>query len=227
MPSAPSNSLRVAKDTNVYFSALTHPLGAPAKLWRKAVERRYVLLTSPPMMREIARVLRIKAGWGDAEIDRFLKVLVRVAQIVSPDFTLRVVFEDDQRLASRRTSARRCRRVRWCYRLAADMNVEKTMEFILQQQAKNEALHAKNEALHAKHEARFAKLESGHAEHKADIKEIRRLLLKSAAVGVEVRRQLRLLAEESRETKKEVRDLTRALRGRGGNGASRNGGVHH
>src|SRR5258707_8243878 len=85
MPSAASNSLRVAKDTNVYFSALTHPLGIPSKLWQKAIERQYVLLTSPPIMREIARVLRIKAGWEDAEVVRFLKLLRRVAQIVSPD----------------------------------------------------------------------------------------------------------------------------------------------
>ena len=70
MPSATSNNLRAAKDTNVYFSALTHPLGVPAKLWKKAIERRYVLLTSPRLMREIARVLRIqywRAGWEDAE----------------------------------------------------------------------------------------------------------------------------------------------------------------
>jgi hypothetical protein len=48
MLSATSNKLRAAKDTNVYFSALTHPLGVPAKVWKKAIERRYVLLTSPP-----------------------------------------------------------------------------------------------------------------------------------------------------------------------------------
>ncbi len=94
------------------------------------------------------------------------------------------------------------------------MNVEKTIEFILQQQAKNEVQHAKHEALHA--------------EHKAEIREVRRLLLRSAAMQVQDRKltrslteEMRLLAEESRETKKEVRDLTRAWRGRSGNGASR------
>jgi putative PIN family toxin of toxin-antitoxin system len=95
MPSAASNNLRVAKDTNVYFSALTHPGGVPFKLWQKAIQRRYVLLTSPPIMREIARVLRIQAGWEDTEIVSFLKLLVRVAQIVSPDFTLKVIAEDE------------------------------------------------------------------------------------------------------------------------------------
>jgi len=95
MPSAASNNLRVAKDTNVYFSALTHPGGVPCKLWQKAIERRYVLLTSPPIMREIAKVLRNQAGWEDAEIVNFLKLLVRVAEIVSPDFTLKVIVEDE------------------------------------------------------------------------------------------------------------------------------------
>jgi DNA-binding ferritin-like protein (Dps family) len=98
------------------------------------------------------------------------------------------------------------------------MNVEKTIEFILEQQAKNEVRHSKNEALRA--------------EHKAEIKEIRRLLLRGAAMQVQDRKflrslaeEMRLLAEESRETKREVRDLTRALRGR--NGASGNGGKRH
>jgi putative PIN family toxin of toxin-antitoxin system len=95
MPSAASNNLRVVKDTNVYFSALTHPGGAPFKLWQKAIERRYILLTSPAIMREIARVLRSQGGWEDAEIVSFLKLLVRVAQIVSPDFTLKVIVEDE------------------------------------------------------------------------------------------------------------------------------------
>jgi len=46
-------------------------------------------------MREIARVLHIQGGWEDAEIVSFLNLLVRVAQTVSPDFTLKVIVEGE------------------------------------------------------------------------------------------------------------------------------------
>ena len=79
----------------MYFSALTHAGGAPFRLWQKAIEGRYVLLTSPPIMRELARVLRLQAGWEEVQVIAFLKLLVRVAEIVSPRFTLNAITEDD------------------------------------------------------------------------------------------------------------------------------------
>lgn len=57
--------------------------------------RHYALPTSPAIMGEIARVLRTQGGWRETEIVSFLKLLARVAEIVIPTFTLRVIPEDE------------------------------------------------------------------------------------------------------------------------------------
>src|SRR5436309_13610242 len=53
MNSAPASKLRVVFDTNIYVSAFTHQ-GRPFQIWQQAVERRFVLLVSPDIMRELA-----------------------------------------------------------------------------------------------------------------------------------------------------------------------------
>ena len=87
--------LRVVLDTNVYFSAFTHPTGVAFWIWEQAVRRRYVLLTSPTIIREVARVFRRKAGWRDNQIVGSLKLLVKTAEIVSPKIQVRAIPEDD------------------------------------------------------------------------------------------------------------------------------------
>jgi putative PIN family toxin of toxin-antitoxin system len=95
MSTARHSKLRVVLDTNVYFSAFTRRLGAPFRIWQKAISGRYTLLTSPAIMRELARVLRDQADWQDSEVLAQLKLLARVAQIVSPTITLRAVPDDE------------------------------------------------------------------------------------------------------------------------------------
>ena len=51
MITAPANKLRVVFDTNVYFSAFTHR-GLPFWIWQQAVLRRFILLLSPPLLRD-------------------------------------------------------------------------------------------------------------------------------------------------------------------------------
>ena len=94
MPSAASNNLRAAKDTNVYFSAFTHPLGPPFRIWQKAVNRNFVLLVSPAILHEVAHVLRDVLQWQEAEIVAQLKLVAKVAEIISPTIHLRVIAED-------------------------------------------------------------------------------------------------------------------------------------
>jgi putative PIN family toxin of toxin-antitoxin system len=94
MNSAKPGGLRVVSDTNVHVSAFTHRLGPPFRIWQKAISREYTLLTSPAIMREVARVLRNRMGWQETEIVSQLKLLARVAKIVSPTEILRVVKAD-------------------------------------------------------------------------------------------------------------------------------------
>lgn len=50
--------VRAVLDTNVLLSALIFPGGPPDKAFRLAVRRRYALLTSDFILKELERVLR-------------------------------------------------------------------------------------------------------------------------------------------------------------------------
>ena len=94
MTTAPANKLRVVLDTNVYFSAFTHPQGPPFRIWQKAVSRSFILLASPAILREMAGVLREDLKWQETEIVAQLKLVARLAEIVSPKIRLQVIAED-------------------------------------------------------------------------------------------------------------------------------------
>lgn len=94
MTIAPPNKLRVVLDTNVYFSAFTHPQGPPFRIWRKAVNRSFTLLVSPAILREIAGVLREVVHWRETDIVAHLKLVAKVAEIISPTINLRVIADD-------------------------------------------------------------------------------------------------------------------------------------
>ena len=94
MTTAPANKLRVALDTNVYFSAFTHHQGPPFRIWQAAINRKFILLVSPAILREIAGVLRKHLQWQEMDIVAYLKLVARIGEIVSPKITLQVVAED-------------------------------------------------------------------------------------------------------------------------------------
>jgi putative PIN family toxin of toxin-antitoxin system len=93
MIAAKPPSLKVVLDTNVYFSAFSNR-GVPYQLWQRALHGDYRLFTSPPLMRELADVLRNDLTWSEAEIIAQLKLLSRVASIVMPTETLNIVVND-------------------------------------------------------------------------------------------------------------------------------------
>ena len=59
-----------------------------------AICRRYVLLLSPAIIRELAGTLRDKFAWHEPDITRLAKTLARVAELVTPDITLDVIPND-------------------------------------------------------------------------------------------------------------------------------------
>ena len=94
MTTAPANKLRVVLDTNVYFSAFTHHQGPPFRIWQKAVNRSFILLVSPAILREIAGVLREDLQWQATDIVAHLKLVARIAEIINPKVSLQVIAED-------------------------------------------------------------------------------------------------------------------------------------
>lgn len=81
-------------DTNVYVSAFTFPRGVPWHVWRHALHRRYRLLVSPAIVREVTRILREDFHWEERQLRRRLKLLVRLGEMVTPQTTLHVITND-------------------------------------------------------------------------------------------------------------------------------------
>jgi putative PIN family toxin of toxin-antitoxin system len=84
----------VVLDTNVYVSAFTFPRGVPQQMWCHAFHRRYRLLVSPAIIREVARVLREDFHWEEMRLRRRLKLLARIGEMVTPQTTLHVITND-------------------------------------------------------------------------------------------------------------------------------------
>jgi len=86
--------LRVVLDTNIYIAAFGHPKGRNATLWAAALAGRYRLLTSPAIVRELARVLRTDLHWQEEQVHARIRIVAQVAELVSPRAALQVVTAD-------------------------------------------------------------------------------------------------------------------------------------
>ncbi len=95
MPTGPNETLRVVLDTNVYISAFTNTKGKSFRVWIASQKRHYHLLTSLPIVREMARVFRReKFAWTETEITNQVRLVAKAAQIITPTITLAVIPED-------------------------------------------------------------------------------------------------------------------------------------
>jgi uncharacterized protein len=92
VPDAPL--LRVVLDTNIYIAAFNHPRGRNAKLWTAARTRRYHLIVSVPIIREIAEVLRRDFRWREPDLQRRIRLIAQVAEVVMTKTTLDLVKAD-------------------------------------------------------------------------------------------------------------------------------------
>jgi putative PIN family toxin of toxin-antitoxin system len=78
-PAPDAERLRAVLDTNVYISAFQYPKGRNSVLWRAARDRRYSLLVSPAIIREMARVLRDDFSWQEEGIETLVRRVADVA----------------------------------------------------------------------------------------------------------------------------------------------------
>lgn len=80
--------MRVVLDANVLISATLIPDGIPAKVLDAWRDQRYELLLSPPILEEVADVIRRprirkRHGWSDEEIEAYLEGL-KLSGIITP-----------------------------------------------------------------------------------------------------------------------------------------------
>jgi putative PIN family toxin of toxin-antitoxin system len=86
--------LRVVLDTNILISAFIFPGGPPESAYRAALDGRVELVTSPPLLAELGRVLTDKFGWEPALAAAAVAQVARIAMVVRPEEQLEVVLED-------------------------------------------------------------------------------------------------------------------------------------
>ncbi len=84
---------RIVLDTNVLISAYGFG-GKPLRLLEEGVSGGFRVVTSVPLMTELARNLYGVLGWTDEYVTPALAQIARVADIVEPEVTLHII-EDD------------------------------------------------------------------------------------------------------------------------------------
>ncbi|HXF73182.1 MAG TPA: putative toxin-antitoxin system toxin component, PIN family [Actinomycetota bacterium] len=86
--------MRAVLDTDVLVSAFIFPGGAPEAAYRAAIEGRVELVTSPPLLAELGRVLSEKFGWEEGRVEEALAQVIRIGTLVRPRRALAVVRAD-------------------------------------------------------------------------------------------------------------------------------------
>jgi putative PIN family toxin of toxin-antitoxin system len=86
--------VRVVLDTNILVSAYNFPGGMPELIYRLALEGRVDLVTSRPLLGELARVLSEKFAWTPDRVEQAVAQVLRVAILVEPAERVRVVKAD-------------------------------------------------------------------------------------------------------------------------------------
>ena len=86
--------MRVVADTNVLVSALVFPGGPPEEVYRLAILGRIRLISSPPLLAELGRVLVDKFGWAPARANSAVEQVIRIGEIVQPQQRVQAVEAD-------------------------------------------------------------------------------------------------------------------------------------
>ena len=86
--------MRAILDTNVLISAYVFPGGKPEAVYRLALEGRLEIGTSRTLLAEFGRVLGQKFGWIPDRVEAAVAQVARIAAVVEPTETVRVVTAD-------------------------------------------------------------------------------------------------------------------------------------
>lgn len=86
--------MKVVLDTNILISAFVFPGGPHEDVFRAALEGRIELVTSPPLLAELGRVLSSRFGWGPSVAEEAVAQVSRIGTVVRPEETLAEIAED-------------------------------------------------------------------------------------------------------------------------------------
>jgi uncharacterized protein len=86
--------VRAVLDTNVLISAFVFPGGAPEQVYRRVLDGRITVVTSPPLLSELGRILTDKFDWVPSYAEEVVAQLVRIAVVVEPTEEVADVTDD-------------------------------------------------------------------------------------------------------------------------------------
>ena len=86
--------MRAVLDTNILISAFVFPGGAPEAVYRAALEGRFELVTSPPLLAELGRVLGAKFGWEGSMAEAAVAQVARIGTVIRPRRAVSVIEQD-------------------------------------------------------------------------------------------------------------------------------------
>lgn len=86
--------MRVVLDTNILVSAFNFPGGVPEAVFRLALEDRIDLVTSPPLLVELGRVLAEKFEWEPSRVEEAVGQVAESGIVFHPTQKVRVVRDD-------------------------------------------------------------------------------------------------------------------------------------
>jgi putative PIN family toxin of toxin-antitoxin system len=76
--------IRAVFDTNVFLSAFIFG-GKPEEAFQAARRGRCLLVVTPPILAEVARILTEKFEWDEEDIEDAIRTIGRVAEVEKPD----------------------------------------------------------------------------------------------------------------------------------------------
>lgn len=76
--------MKAVVDTNVLISAFVFPGGSPEAVYRLALDGSFDLVTSPPLLLELGRVLQQKFEWEPTMAEDAVMQVARIGTIVEP-----------------------------------------------------------------------------------------------------------------------------------------------
>lgn len=81
-------------DTNILISAFVFPGGAPEQVYRRVLDGRITLVTSPPLLSELGRILTEKFHWEPSYTEEVVAQLVRIGVVVDPNEEIADITDD-------------------------------------------------------------------------------------------------------------------------------------
>jgi putative PIN family toxin of toxin-antitoxin system len=85
---------KITVDTNILISFFVYPGGIVREIIGLAINKKITICISEGIIEEYSRVLRLKFGWTQDDINANIALLKRITELVEPNQTIKAVNAD-------------------------------------------------------------------------------------------------------------------------------------